>query len=143
MPFHHFITNAICAVASWRVDGWRSCCHIELLNDGGFCLVYYIDGNLCLKRQVGLHKPTPKNYRETLRTIGWDISDHMTRQFRPWSWTVRHIGPDCLLDTLVLLLKCPDTLDPPKQCYSVSVPIWFSSGCPVSKCPVTTRDPSL
>ena len=56
-----FTTKAIRAVASWWVDSWWSCCHMQLLNDGGFCLVSYIDGILCLKRQVGLHRPIPQN----------------------------------------------------------------------------------
>jgi len=30
------------------------------------------------------------------------------------------LSPNCLLDTSVLVPKCPDTLDPSKQCRSVS-----------------------
>jgi len=40
---------------------------------------------------------------------------------------VLYLGPECLLDNLVLVLKCPDTLDPPEQCRSVSVPISLRS----------------
>jgi len=36
-------------------------------------------------------------------------------------WTVRRLGPNCLLNTSVLVPRCPDTSDPSKQCRSVSV----------------------
>jgi len=52
-----------------------------------------------------------------------------TRQFGSWGWTVQHLGPNCLLDTSVLVPKCLDTSDPSEQCWSVSGP----------KCPVTLR----
>jgi len=53
----------------------------------------------------------------------------MAGQFRPWGWTVRYISAKCLLDTSVLVPKCPDTSDPPEQCRSVPGP----------KCPVAVR----
>jgi len=53
---------------------------------------------------------------DTLRTIGWDTSVHMAGLFRPWGLTVWYLGPKCLLDTLVLVPKCRDTLDLPEQC---------------------------
>ena len=52
----------------------------------------------------------------------------MAEKFGPWGWTARYLGPKCLLDTSVLVPKCPDTSDPPEKCRSVSVPI-----CPGSE----------
>ena len=108
------------ASSRFLVSRWLAkllCCHIQLLklNDGGFCLVNYTDSILCLRRQVGLHRPIPQNYREKLRTIGWDIFDHTTGQFEPSGRTVRYLCPKCLLDTSVLMLKCPDTSDPSER----------------------------
>jgi len=46
---------------------------------------------------------------------------------RPWGWTLRYLGPKCLLDTSVLVPRYPDTSDPSEQCRSVSVPKCFGS----------------
>jgi len=60
---------------------------------------------------------TSKVNSSPLQTIAWDIPDRMEGQFGPWDWTVRHLGPKCLLDTSVLVPKCSD---PYEQCRSVS-----------------------
>jgi len=78
-------------------------------------------GHICLEALTSLHTA---NLGETLWTIGWDTPVHMAGQFGPWGRTVRYLGPSpkCLLDTSVLVPKCPDTSDPAEQCRSVSVP---------------------
>jgi len=53
----------------------------------------------------------------------------MAGQFGPWGWIAWYLVLKCLLDTVVLVPKCRDALDPSKKCQSVSV-----SG---PKCPVT------
>jgi len=46
----------------------------------------------------------------------------MARQFGPWGKTLRHLGPNCPLDTSALVPKCPGSSDPPNQCRSVLRP---------------------
>ena len=62
-----------------------------------------------------------------------ETSDHRVGHFGPYKGTVRTMGldssvgylsPKCLLDTLVLVLKCLDSLDTSVQCRSVSLPNW-------------------
>ena len=65
---------------------------------------------------------------DRFQSIGWDTSVYMAAQLGPWGWTVWNLGLKCLLDTLVLVQKCPYTSDPSEQCRSVSVPI-----CPGSE----------
>jgi len=84
---------------------------MRLLNDGGgFFLVNYTDDILHLV--LGLQITTK---------LGWDTSDHGT--FRTCicrrdssdhgahGYIVRHLNPRRLLDTSVLVPKCPDTSD--------------------------------
>ena len=68
---------------------------------------------VCTLRHQGMLTPRQFGpYGETVQNVGW---------------TVRYLGLKCLLETSILVAKCPDTSDPPEQCRSVSVPICLRS----------------
>ena len=80
-------------------DTWQSCplwsSHIRLWTAGGFCLANNSRRHSRL-RKAG--RPTCYIYYKI-----------MVRYFGPYGRTVRYFGPKCLLDTSVLVPKCPDT----------------------------------
>jgi len=57
----------------------------------------------------------------------------MAGQFGQFGRTVRYLGPKCLLDTSVLVPKCPDTSDLHEQCRS-TVPKCLSADLSLVRC---------
>ena len=117
---------------------------IRLLNDRGFCLVNYTDDSFLLNK--------------TSRYICCIHHIIRMRHFGPlagqsglWDGTVRHLEVWCLLDTSILVLKCPGQFGPPNQCWSVSAKLSrvmrYDTRCHCCCCasirfcvhPVTTR----